>query len=190
MNEKSYLVFQRQIRIIQELGYKVNSWDKILDFGCGNGDIVKLYRDNGFQGYGCDLDFKEGQGVNLLQKNNIIRLINKDRYKIPFEDSYFDFVFSHQGFEHVKNYSIALSEIKRVLKPGGISLHKFSSRYVPVEPHLYVPLASVINKYWWLVIWAFLGIRNNFQKGMSFDEVAKKTLNIFVIGRTTCPRKN
>jgi len=79
--QRSYLVFQRQIRIIQELGYKIHTQDKILDFGCGNGDIVKLYRDNGFQGYGCDLNFKEGQDVNLMQKKDIIRLINKNPFR-------------------------------------------------------------------------------------------------------------
>lgn len=68
-------------------------------------------------------------------------------------------------------------------------MHKFSSRYVPIEPHVYVPLASVINKYWWLVIWAFLGIRNNFQKGMSFDEVAKKNFKYLRNRTNYLPKK-
>jgi hypothetical protein len=34
-----------------------------------------------------------------------------------------------------------------------------------------VPLATVIQKKWWLAIWAILGVRTSLQKGMSVREV-------------------
>lgn len=36
-----------------------------------------------------------------------------------FDDDYFDFVVTFQVIEHIKNDALFLSEIKRVLKPGG-----------------------------------------------------------------------
>jgi hypothetical protein len=51
-------------------------------------------------------------------------------------------------------------------------MHFFPARLRPVEPHVFVPLASVFAPRWWLRLWAHAGIRNNFQRGMSGDAVA------------------
>ncbi len=90
---------------------------------------------------------------------------------MEFEDEYFDFISSNQVFEHVQNYELVCSEMERVLKDGGCCLHVFPSKLKLIEPHIMVPLAGVIQKRWWLAIWAFLGIKNEFQKGASWLEV-------------------
>ena len=41
---------------------------------------------------------------------------------LSFSDNSFDFIFASHVLEHVKNDLLALSEIKRVLKPGGIAI--------------------------------------------------------------------
>lgn len=46
--------------------------------------------------------------------------IQGDVMKMPFADASFDCVFCFETIEHVKNPFIAVSEIRRVLKPGGI----------------------------------------------------------------------
>jgi ubiquinone/menaquinone biosynthesis C-methylase UbiE len=73
----------------------------------------------------------------------------------------------------VQNWPQSLAEIKRVLKPGGTSLHIFPSRYCPIEPHVFVPFAGIIQAYAYLAFWAFLGIRNSYQKKLNWKEVAK-----------------
>ena len=179
-----YRRFQRQINIINDLGYSLNSQSVILDFGCGNGKSVITYRQNGYQAFGCDIGFKKGPYVDFLAKNGVIRLIlKKDSYKIPFDNNTFDFVFSNMVFEHVQDYSPALSEIKRVLKPGGISLHVFPSRYKIKESHVYVPFASIVQKYWYLLLWAYLGIKKESQKNKSPKEIAK--LNYYYLKNHT-----
>jgi len=161
-----------QLSIINDLGYKVHPDATVLDFGCGAGGLVKAYRDKGYQAYGCDVSFKDGADVAVMQKEGTIRLIDLQSYRLPFDDGMFDLVVSDQVMEHVQDYSQALSEIKRVLRPGGVCLHFFPARYKPIEPHAYVPLASFIQSYWWLSIWAYLGIRNEHQGGLSPKEVA------------------
>ncbi|MGU3422382.1 class I SAM-dependent methyltransferase [Methylobacterium sp. D54C] len=42
-----------------------------------------------------------------------------DMHALPYADSYFDFVVHSDTLEHVKNPLHALSECRRVLKPGG-----------------------------------------------------------------------
>jgi ubiquinone/menaquinone biosynthesis C-methylase UbiE len=77
-------------------------------------------------------------------------------------------------FEHVQDYPAALREIRRVLRPGGFALNVFPSRYTPLEPHVLVPFATVIQSRRWLAAWAHLGVRNSFQHGLSASETASK----------------
>jgi len=107
----------------------------------------------------------------------IFKFIDMDKYKIPFASETFDFVFSDQVFEHVQNYEQVLSEILRVLKPSGWSLHIFPSRYRIVEPHTRVPFATILQGLSYLRFWALLGIRNEFQRGLGFRETAEKNFN-------------
>ena len=165
--------------ILDELGFDLNSHSKILDFGCGAGKEVYQFRKMGYKTYGCDIDnfFEETQ--NRCKEEGLINpgetifgTIDMANYRIPFADSSFDYVFSNQVFEHVQNYPEALSEIYRVLKPGGCSLHFFPSRYRPIEAHVFVPFAGVFRSYAYLLFWSFWGIRNSFQKGFGFKKVA------------------
>jgi ubiquinone/menaquinone biosynthesis C-methylase UbiE len=160
-----------QTMIIRELGFKLKPGATVLDLGCGNGSIVKEYRGLGYEAFGCDFAFKEGLDVDVLKIDGIIRFIKREPYRLPFADDAFDLVVSDQVFEHVQNYDETLSEIRRVLKSEGISLHFFPSRYTPIEPHVYVPLATIVQTRWWLAIWAILGVRAPLQKGMSVREV-------------------
>lgn len=170
MESKSQRV-EHFLNIISCLGYKLDKQATILDFGCGNGDIVHEYAKLGYKSFGCDLSFKEGANVAKLLERGVIRVVNQDNYKLPFDDDYFDFVTSDQVFEHVVDYSTALAEIKRVLKPSGICLHIFPSRYKLIEPHVFVPFSGIFQNRLWLTLWAMLGVRKSDQKGMPISDV-------------------
>jgi SAM-dependent methyltransferase len=45
--------------------------------------------------------------------------VKMDVQNIPFPDNYFDVLFCNHIMEHVDDYVVALSELYRVLKPGG-----------------------------------------------------------------------
>jgi ubiquinone/menaquinone biosynthesis C-methylase UbiE len=53
------------------------------------------------------------------------RLLEGDIRCTDFPDNYFDFVFSLAAFEHIFNLDKAMSEIHRILKPGGLLYSKF-----------------------------------------------------------------
>ena len=97
-------------------------------------------------------------------------------YRIGFDSASFDFVFSNSVFEHVQDHDLALREIARVLRPGGVSFHIFPAPYSLIEPHMLVPLGGIIRNPPWYRFWALLGVRNRFQQGMSATEVAKANL--------------
>ena len=146
---------------------------KILDFGCGNGAAVVEERANGRKIFGCDISSGLNNAPKDLLERGVLRAIDLGNYRIPFENDEFDMVVSHEVLEHVQNYEEALREVRRVLKPDGISIHIFPSRYTPVEPHVYVPLATMIRSIKWLKVWAYLGIRNEYQKDLPAQKVAE-----------------
>ena len=172
MNEKmksvqSELVMSK-IKVLKELGFELTKDMKILDFGCGDGELVQGLLDLGY----------DAQGVDILDTSALdsshYKKIDMDTYRIPYEDNYFDYVFSTSVFEHVQNTEEALKEIYRVLKPGGITTHSMPSRDRLIEPHIRVPLGGIWQSNAWLWIWAFLGVRNEFQTGLEFKDVYER----------------
>ncbi|WP_200387687.1 class I SAM-dependent methyltransferase [Thiocapsa imhoffii] len=146
---------------------------RVLDLGCGQGQLVAALRERGFDAWGCDAEFA-GSGSPLPQ-SPWLRPIALNPYRLPFEDRAFDVVLSLSVLEHVQDKSACLVEIKRILRPGGCALHLFPAKwYLPWEPHLKVPLANYFSPRsprWWLAIWARLGLRLAHQRAWSWRAV-------------------
>jgi SAM-dependent methyltransferase len=149
--------------IAADVGRPIAARATVLDFGCGDGGAVDAWRETGRDAFGCDLA--------LERSDDRLRLIETP-YRLPFDDATFDLVVSNMVLEHTQDLDAAFREIRRVLKPGAVSLHIFPARWTPIEPHTLVPLATVLQKHWWLALWARLGIRNGFQTGLPWREVA------------------
>ncbi len=164
--------------MLKELRAEVSPAAKILDFGCGDGELVHEFRKQGFQAYGIDIEdfYKDVQQQCreegfVTADEELFYTLDMNNYRLPFADNTFDCIISFYVFEHVQNWQQALAEIQRVLKPGGASLHIFPSRYSPLEPHIFVPFGGVIQTRAYLAIWALLGIKNSYQKQLRWREV-------------------
>jgi len=153
------------LSILADLGCLISSDSVILDFGCGEGKLVAAYREAGFHNtWGCD--------IKIHVEKPFLRRFQLEPYRIPFDDETFDFVYSNSVFEHVQNTPTTFAEIRRVMKPDAVGLHFFPPKWAPIEQHLYVPLGSVIQNYPWLLLWALVGVRNEFQRNLTAREVA------------------
>jgi 2-polyprenyl-3-methyl-5-hydroxy-6-metoxy-1,4-benzoquinol methylase len=159
--------------LLCDFGVNITENTFILDFGCGNGYLVKSLLESGFKAKGCDLKFKHGKDVDFLTKCGLINNINIDPYQLPYDDNTFDIIITNQVMEHVQNYEETIVEMRRVLKPGGVCLHMFPSQLKPIESHVYIPFASIIRNYPYLLIWAILGVKKNDQVGMNAKTIAK-----------------
>ena len=82
---------------------------KVLDLGCGPRDQAAPVQYLGLNYLGVDVD---GAAADLLV----------DAHALPFADRSLDAVLSYAVLEHLRDPFVALSEISRVLKPGGIYL--------------------------------------------------------------------
>lgn len=114
---------------------------RVLDYGCGKGNLVQLLRSRNISGFGCDVfyeggDYSDTIGQSIFESGVIKRMYGDN---IPFEDDSFDIVVNTQVMEHVPDLDIVLSEIYRVLKPGRAVLSLFPDKGVWREGHCGIP---------------------------------------------------
>jgi SAM-dependent methyltransferase len=153
-----------KLGVIRELGLSIDPGASVLDFGCGRGTLVAELRRRGHRAFGCDIELWQGDpDAQSMRSKGWLREVESGEYRLPFEDNTFDVVLSDQVFEHVQNYREVVRELARVVRPHGFCLHIFPSRYIFIEPHVYVPLATVLRSRAWLYLWAMLGVHNEFQ---------------------------
>lgn len=97
--------------------YNLKPGDKILDIGCGKGfmlyDFTKLMP--GLEVYGIDIS---EYALNNAKEEIKSNLILGNCTELPFEDKYFDYVYSINTFHNLYNYELekAISEMNRVSK--------------------------------------------------------------------------
>ena len=141
-----------------------DSKGKILDYGCGAGDIVYAGQIEGFDIYGVETFYEGGDTSEFVRKKGLLgdTVRELDDNFIPFPDDYFDLVVSNQVFEHVSDLHIVLNEIYRVLKPAGRLLCLFPSKDVIREGHCGIPFIHWFPKerhyrYYWILPFRVLG---------------------------------
>lgn len=97
--------------------------ERILEVGAGRGHLTKRLRDLGADAVGIDANPHAAE-VAVTDAVFTMRAEN-----LEYGDSSFDKVVSIHAIEHVPEIEGALSEIARVLKPGGIAMLIY-----PAEP--------------------------------------------------------
>ncbi len=117
---------------------------KILDYGCGSGDVVLAGRESGLNIVGVDAFYDGSNAKKEVISHGLLGTsvfsLKKD-FSIPFSDGMFDFVISNQVMEHVDDLDFTLKEIARVLKPSGELLTLFPAIEVIREGHCGIPFA-------------------------------------------------
>jgi SAM-dependent methyltransferase len=97
---------------------------RVLELGCGPGDLWYENMDRIPKGWQLTLsDFSPGmldqarEKLSVLAHDSNFELI--DAQSIPYKDDLFDIVIANHFLYHVPHRSKAISEIHRVIKPGG-----------------------------------------------------------------------
>ncbi|MEJ7540746.1 demethylmenaquinone methyltransferase [Staphylococcus intermedius] len=97
-----------------------------LDVCCGTADwTIALSQSVGPEGEVTGLDFSENMlkvGEEKTAHMDNIRLVQGDAMALPFDDNSFDYVTIGFGLRNIPDYTQALSEMYRVLKPGGMAV--------------------------------------------------------------------
>jgi len=106
------------------LGHPVRGY-RVLDIGCGNGDISAYFALNNEQ-YGVDVSDRR------RVKNSTFDFSIVTSEALPFDDGFFDVVISHHVIEHVNDQKLHLREIHRVLKSDGSAYLATPNRTSPL----------------------------------------------------------
>jgi SAM-dependent methyltransferase len=98
--------------------FKNHQGEKVLEVGCGTGADLLQFAKHGALATGVDLTTNH---VELARKRvGELAVVHKaDARHLPFEDESFDYVYSHGVLHHCDEPQQVVSEMMRVLRPGG-----------------------------------------------------------------------
>lgn len=146
---------RKAAKITKILGQEIDlRHAKVLDIGTGTGHIAEYIAKHA--GAVTSIDVLDQRKT---KSGYDFRLVEDER--LPFPNNSFDVVISNHVVEHVYDQQLHLSEISRVLKPGGIIYLATPNRLWITDPHFKVPfinwmpravatayLKAILGKYW------------------------------------------
>jgi glycosyltransferase involved in cell wall biosynthesis/SAM-dependent methyltransferase len=118
LQNEADMAYARRARILLDY-LELEDGQRILDGGCGMGFYLMAMsklRDLDLVGMDMWMD-----RLRWAKREQVpADLVAAGLYRAPFEDGVFDAVLLSEVLEHIPDESLALREIKRVLKPGGV----------------------------------------------------------------------
>lgn len=107
---------------IRDLTGLDSSW-RVLDVGCGTGQLTMPLLASGFEVVGIDVSRQMlGRAEAKLQAGWRGSFVQGDARAMEFADSSFDAVGVSKLFQHVGNWQQVIAEIVRIVRPGGIAM--------------------------------------------------------------------
>jgi len=110
---------------------KIEPGDRLLDLGCGGGRHAFEAARRGAQVVATDTDRSELEQVSALfaamaeageiPSGASASTVIGDATRLPFPDGAFDKIIAAEVLEHLPSDQIAMNEIARVLRPGGVA---------------------------------------------------------------------
>ena len=131
-------------KVLATVKEHIKSGDKILDLGCGTGDLaikISYLLDNNGEVIGLDISqgmigIANHKKTKYTIKDNKLKFIVGDSNNLPFPDEYFDLIFCLNSFHHYLDQKKTIGEIIRVLKTGGV--------FIILDPFL----DNVLRRFW------------------------------------------
>jgi len=109
---------------------------RILDVGCGTGDLTARLRAELRTEVVAGCDFSAGMLEQAHARTDAVRWLQGDATRLPFDDGAFDAVVSTEAFHWFPDPDAALREFSRVLAPGGRLLVALVNVRVPATSRL------------------------------------------------------
>lgn len=111
---------------------------RILDVGCGRGEFLEACA--GRFGLSIGLDSARAAVEMCTQKG--LAVVQADIVAMPFLDASFDGIRVKEVLEHLYYPNLALSEVRRVLRPGGLVII-----HVPTHYSILYPIGNFYDDY-------------------------------------------
>ena len=89
---------------------------RVLDVGCGTGDLAAVFARGGWQAYGIE---PSTQAAEFAREAGV-EAVNGTLDDAPWEDGFFDAIVFNHSLEHIDDPAAALEKAARMLRPGGL----------------------------------------------------------------------
>jgi ubiquinone/menaquinone biosynthesis C-methylase UbiE len=135
----------------------VEPGDRVLDLGCGEGAFTQTLDDAASSVVGVDVARAALERARRRHPKLDFRLA-RIAEPLPFDDCVFDLVWASEVIEHVADTAAWLSELRRVLRPGGrlllttpnhpraaLLLHGIERFAEPLGDHLHLYTARALT---------------------------------------------
>jgi SAM-dependent methyltransferase len=148
---------------------------KIIDFGCGSGDLVAEIRSDNMDAEGIEVDFFHESILKNFDQDLLtdkkIHVINSTERLNELAGKY-DLLVSHMVYEHVKDKDEFIRQIALLLNKNGKALLMFPTVEVLREGHIQQFLIHRLpnNKFRYLYCQALLGIGYKKSREISIKE--------------------
>ena len=121
---------------------------KILDFGCGRCQLIKLLKKNipSADLYGVDIYKDYNIYCEMKEKYHNLTILNIKPYQEFLVDEKFDLIISNQVFEHINKLELIYKFFKKIMNNSCLIIAAFPTKEIIFEPHLRIPFAHLINK--------------------------------------------
>lgn len=90
--------------------------NRLLDIGCGAGNLLMAARKNGWNAQGLDVSANAARHVRELG----FEVFHGELHEAQFPAGYFDVITAAEFLEHLPEPRLVLAEIARLLRPGGL----------------------------------------------------------------------
>jgi len=101
---------------------------RVLEIGVGTGRIALPVSQHTGAYFGIDLSVPMLSRLREKQDGHPVYIAQADATRLPFPDNCFDVAVAVHVFHLIPGWRTALTELQRVLRPGGILLHCYGGR--------------------------------------------------------------